>query len=413
MSKRQRAHNHSDRAHRIRNVRRTTRRILFGLGLTLAAAVLFFLLRSRTPAPEQRGPQDGQPSHSPAEIAGWTDRAVAVSRLFHRVYTPCWEGAYGAIGDAYLFASTGDSTFYRFHLLDHDLRKMCEGTWVDDRAWVCLAELKWWELTGKSHMGLVQDAMRRYNEARDQGRLANREGFWTWYNWPPGAPVNERIFTNSNMNQMATVASELYRATGERKYLRDALLVWQGDGRIPGIVRQWYKGKGIWEGRHGPAAFGKELPWNGLGCAPLAASLYKSTGEEDYKDNAVATVRRILDPSTGWVDPADFFQLRMDGNGVFVNALLDVYAIAPRELSDLLPKIERMLEHVWTNHGGTATVTLHRISDHGIRNGWNPNGGEEGYGVGEVGTVHAQGEALRAFGTFAYYRSFRDPAQGR
>jgi hypothetical protein len=62
-----------------------------------------------------------------------------------------------------------------------------------------------------------------------------------------------------------------------------------------------------------------------------------------------------------------------------------------------------MLEHVWTNHNGAASVTLHREIDHGIRNGWNPFGGEDGYGVDEVGTVHAQGEAARAFGTFVYY----------
>ncbi|MCK5572478.1 MAG: hypothetical protein KAJ12_06940, partial [Bacteroidetes bacterium] len=81
------------------------------------------------------------------------------------------------------------------------------------------------------------------------------------------------------------------------------------------------------------------------------------------------------------------------------------YAIAPDALKDIPWKIQKMLEHVWTNHYGDATVTLHRLSDHGIRNGWNPRGGEAGYGVGEVGTVHAQGEAARAFGVFAYYKN--------
>jgi hypothetical protein len=93
----------------------------------------------------------------------------------------------------------------------------------------------------------------------------------------------------------------------------------------------------------------------------------------------------------------------MDGNGAFVHFLLDAYAAAPEELPEVLTKVERMLEHVWTNAHGRATVTLHRSVDHGIRNGWNPHGGEDGYGVGEVGTVHAQGEAARAFGVFAHY----------
>jgi hypothetical protein len=72
-----------------------------------------------------------------------------------------------------------------------------------------------------------------------------------------------------------------------------------------------------------------------------------------------------------------------------------------------------MLEHVWTNHRGRARVTLHRTSDHGIRNGWNPNGGEDGYGVDEVGTVHPQSQAVRAFGVYAYVRDrYLDDASG-
>ena len=378
----------------------------------LAVAVLFYLLL-RSPSPPQPPLRQADTIRTPAEIVGWTDRALAVTRLFHRVYTPCWEGAYGAIGDAYLFSLTGDSSLFTFHILHNDLRKMCDGTWVDDEAWVCLAELTWWEITGKVNMGLVLDAARRYREVRDQGRLSNHEGFWTWYNWPPGARVGERIFTNSNMDQMATVACNLFRATGDRSYLQDALRVWEGDGRTPGIERQWYRGKGVWEGRHGRAAFGKELPWDGLGCASLAAALYRATGTAKYRDIAVATVRRVLDPSTGWVDPGDFYQIRMDGNGAFVNFLFDAYAIAPEELAEVPVKVERMLEHVWTNHQGRATVTLHRVTDHGIRNGWNPQGGEEGYGVGEIGTVHAQGEAARAFGVFAYYHAQIGSQKGR
>ncbi len=383
------------------------------LVVLLGAAALYFLLRNPSHSPTQLPPRTQEATQGPANITGWTERALAVSRHFHNVYTPCWEGAYGAIGDAYLFALTGDSSLFRFHIVQHDMRSMCDGTWVDDVAWVCLAELKWWELTGKGNMNLVLDAMRRYKEVREQGRLSAHEGFWTWYNWPPGASVGERIFTNSNMNQMATVACALFQATGDRQYLQDVLLVWNGDGKIPGIEKQWYKGKGVWSGRQGRAAFGKELPWEGLGCASLAAALYRATGEEKYRKIAVATARRLLDPSTGWVDPLWFYQIRMDGNGAFVNFLFDAYAIAPRELAEVLQKVERMLEHVWTNHEGRATVTLHRLTDHGIRNGWNPQGGEDGYGVGEIGTVHAQGEAARAFGVFAYYRALLPPSDVR
>jgi hypothetical protein len=135
----------------------------------------------------------------------------------------------------------------------------------------------------------------------------------------------------------------------------------------------------------------------------VAAALFRETGDEKFRSIAVATAKHIMDPGTGWVDPQDFYQLHMDGNGAFVHFLLDAYDIAPDALHDLLPKIEMMLEHVWTNHRGRASVTLHREADHGIRNGWNPHGGEEGYGVGEIGTVHAQGEAARAFGVFAYF----------
>ena len=379
------------------------------LVILLAASALYFLLRNASHSPPRPLPPGAETAQAPANPTGWTERALAVSGLFHKVYTPCWEGAYGAIGDAYLFALTGDSGLFRFHIVQHDLRNMCDGTWVDDEAWVCLAELKWWEHTGKGNMSLVLDAMRRYKEVRREGRLSNHEGFWTWYNWPPGASVGERIFTNSNMDQMATVACGLFLATGDRQYLQDALLVWGGDGKVPGIEQQWYKGKGIWGGRHGRAAFGEELPWQGLGCASLAAALYRATGEQKYRRIAVATARKVLDPSTGWVDPTSYYQIRMDGNGAFVNFLFDAFAIAPAELTEVPQKVERMLEHVWTNHDGRATVTLHRLTDHGIRNGWNPHGGEDGYGVGEIGTVHAQGEAARAFGVFAYYYAQRPP----
>jgi hypothetical protein len=369
----------------------------------LAAAVLLagvFFFRHDPGAPPLPSPSPGASDH-PADP--WIERARAVDALFHAVYTPCWEGAYGAIGDAYLFEATGDSSLLRFHLVEHDLRKMCAGTWVDDRAWVCLAELAWWNVTGRTNRPLVEDARRRYVEARREGRLSNHEGFWSWYNWPPRSGVKGQIFTNSNMNQMASVACGLYEATGDMEFLHDALLVWNGDAASPGIERTLYKGDGRWEGTPGLAAFGKQLPWEGAEYCSVGASLYRVTKDPKYKAVVIATAKRILDPANGWVDGSDFYQLRMDGNGAFVNFLLDAYSLSPGVLGEILRKVEAMLEHVWTNHQGNASVVLHRAADDGIRNGWNPFGGEDGYGVDEVGTVHAQGEAARAFGIFAYY----------
>ena len=376
---------------------RTT--IVASLVVTLAfvGAALFFYSRNGAPASAE-DPSSIQPaqSYQPSEL--WLQRAYAVDKLFHRIYTPGWEGAYGAIGDGYLFATTNDSALLRFHMQQHNVTHLYDGYWVDDRAWAAIAELKWWEVTGKINMPLVTSAARRYDDARKDGRLSNHEGFWTWYNWAPHARVNEKIFTNSNMNQMVTVACMLYEATGEKRYLDDALLVWND------VEKKLYKGSGRWEGRPGRAAFGKELPWHGTEYCAIGAALYRITADPKYKHIIVATAKHILDPSTGWVDPIDFYQIHMDGNGAFVNFLLDAYMIAPDELADIPAKVEKMLEHVWTNHHGKATVTLHRESDHGIRNGWNPNGGEDGYGVGEIGTVHAQGEAARAFGVFAYVK---------
>jgi hypothetical protein len=336
-------------------------------------------------------------------VEKWIQRAIEVDQLFHTVYTPCWEGAYGAIGDAYLFAVTKDPALLRFHTIEHDMRKMCVGRWVDDRAWICLAEYYWWDFTGRKDYSLIIDAKKRYDEARNEGRLSMHDGYWSWYNWSPHSGVQENIFTNSNMNQMVTVACFLYEATGENKYLTDALLVWNGDKKYPGVEKILYKGKGKWEGKKGRAAFGKEVPWQGAGYCTIGAALYKATKDPKYKQIVVETAKRIMDPANGWIDPHDFYQIQMDGNGAFINFLLDAFAIAPDELEDIPVKIEKMLEHVWTNHNGAASVTLHREADHGIRNGWNPYGGEDGYGVDEVGTVHAQGEAARAFGLFIYY----------
>ena len=335
----------------------------------------------------------------------WIQRAYSVDELFHYVYTPCWEGAYGAIGDAYLYAATKDSALLQFHLIDHDLKKMCAGTWVDDRAWVALAEFTWWDFTGRTNRLLVEDAKQRYLSARQEGRLSNYEGFWAWYNWPPTSKTRERIFTNSATNQMASVACWLYIATGERSFLDDALLIWNGDKKFPGVEKRLYQGNGVWQGRHGVVAFGKELGWEGVEYCTLASLLYRITKEPKYKQIAVATVQRVMNPENGWVDAQYFYQTHMDGNGAFVNFLFDAYAIAPDELNDIPGKVEKMLDHVWTNNEGSASVILHRESDHGIRNGWNSDGGEQGYNVDEVGTVHAQGEAARAFGVFTYYNN--------
>ncbi len=367
---------------------------------------LVVILRKPDSVPAEQSPlQATKTAHTQEMKNKWFERAEAVTSLFHVVYTPCWEGAYGAIGDAYLFAATKDSTLLRFHLFDHDLKRMCIGTWVDDRAWVCLAEYAWWNVTGKQYNALIVDARGRYIEAKNEGRLSNHEGFWSWYNWSPKHRVNERIFTNGAINQMATVACDLYDATGEKQFLDDALLVWNGDKKTPGIEKTLYRGNGVWEGKSGRAAFGKQIAWNGAEYCALGAALYRVTKDNKYKKIVVETVQRIMNPTNGWVDAQDYYQISMDGNGAFVNFILDAYAIAPDELHDLLPKIEKMLEHVWTNNNGTATVKLHRDTDNGIRNGWNPHGGEDGYNVDEVGSVHAQGEAARAFGVFAYYQS--------
>lgn len=332
----------------------------------------------------------------------WVQRTYLIHEQFRKVYTAGWEGANGAIGDALLFAVTKDSSLLRFHTVVHPMRDLFNGTWVDDRAWAALAELYWWDVTGRTRADLVESAEMRYVEAKMQGRLSKHEGYWSWYNWPPDSDVQDQIFTNSNMNQMVNVACRLYEATGKREYLEDALKVWEGDGQVPGIEQMLYRGDGIWVGARGPAAFGKELPWEGLSYCSIGAAMYQMTKDEKYRDIAVATARRVLDPAYGWVDPDHYYQLRMDGNGAFVHFILDAFMLAPDELPDIPMKVERMLEHVWTNHHGEATVTLHRTSDHGIRNGWNPSGGEDGYGVDEIGTVHPQSQAVRAFGVFVY-----------
>ncbi|HTY57528.1 MAG TPA: hypothetical protein VMF59_01870 [Bacteroidota bacterium] len=379
------------------------RGVIIVVAVLLTSVLVFVAIRIPSPPP---GLRSGAPEPRAAAVyhptEKWIQRAYAIDVLFHEVYTPCWEGAYGAMGDAHLFAVTGDSALFRFYMVSHPLTEMCRQTWIDDQAWVCLAERDWWTFTGKTSMALVADAVRRYTEARESGALSSVEGFWSWYNFPPNTPGQQQIFTNSNMNEMASVACWLYEVTRERHFLDDALLVWNGDASAPGVEKTYYRGGGRWVGKPGLAAFGDPLPWKGAGYCTIAASLYRATGEERYKTIAVATARRVMDPAAGLVDPVDFYQVRMDGGGAFTNFLLDAYQLAPGELKEIPLKVEKSLEYVWTNAHGKASVVLHRESDHGIRNGWNGKGGEDGYRVGEVGTVHAQGEAVRAFGLYAY-----------
>jgi hypothetical protein len=381
--------------------------LFIGFGLLAVAAIVYSIVKQKS-ADEPPGSTNSVPQSEYRPLAKQdlfnqtVQRAFAIDKLFRKVYTAGWEGANGAIGDAYLYAATRDPSLLYSFVNIHKLTDMFNGTWVDDRAWICLAEMYWWDFTGRTNTVWVDDAKRRYLEAKSEGRLAHPEGFWSWYNWSPDAKVNDQILTNSNMNQMATAACWLYEATHEKQFYNDALLVWDGDSQYPGVEKKFYKGNGIWEGKSGRAAFGEQFPWMGTGICPLGAALYKMTGNLKYKDIVVATAKRAMDPVNGWVDGQDFYQIRMDGNGAFVDNVLTAYEIAPDQLSDIPGKVERMLEHVWTNRHGRAAVTLHRAGDDGIRNGWNPNGGEDGYGVGEVGTVHAQSQAVRAFGAFAY-----------
>jgi len=181
--------------------------------------------------PQCSAPLVAQESSDPLRVLEEViKRSYAIGRLYQQVYRPSWEGANGAIGDAHLFAVTRDSSLFRLYSAQFDLLKIYNGGWVDDRAWACLAELYWWHVTGRSNKAWVEDAKKRYLEARSECRLSSHEGFWSWYNWPPTWRMNEKIFTNSNMNQMAHVACWLYEATKEKQFYKDALLVWEGTG---------------------------------------------------------------------------------------------------------------------------------------------------------------------------------------
>ncbi|MGA9407131.1 MAG: hypothetical protein WBW71_08365 [Bacteroidota bacterium] len=380
---------------------------VIGAGVIVLVAAAYFLVSNHSfetkTEPSQIVRKEEQVALRPEDAYSITvRRAYAIDVKFQQVYNAAWEAANGAIGEAFLYAATGDPNLLKRYTSQRKLTDMFNGTWVDDRAWVCLAELYWWQFSGRTNKVWVEDAEKRYEEAKNEGRLSNHEGFWSWYSWPPNSKVDDMILTNSNTNQMVTVACMLYEATHERRFYNDAMLVWEGDSKYPGIVKTFYRGDGKWEGKGGMAAFGKQLPWEGASYLSVVAAMYRMTGNPKYKMIAIESAKRIMDPSNGWVDSTDFYQLRMDGNGAFVHFILDAYSIAPELLPDIPMKVERMLEHVWSNHHGASYVLLHRLSDDGIRNGWNPNGGEEGYGVDQIGTVHAQSQALRAFGVFAY-----------
>ncbi len=385
-----------------------TRYVAFAV-IVLAGAIYFFVVHQREGSHLDTvlGVEESQPAFlkPDAQFKVTVERAVEIDAQFQRVYNAAWEAANGAIGEAFLYAATGDKNLLNVYLSQRKFADMSNGTWVDDRAWICLAELYWWQFSGKKQSEWVEDAKKRYDEAREEGRLSHHEGFWSWYSWPPNSGVNDMILMNSNTNQMVTVAGMLYEATKEKKYFNDALLVWEGDATYPGIEKTFYRGNGKWEGKLGRAAFGKQLPWEEASYLSVAAEMYRITGDDKYKLIALLSAKRIMNPANGWVDSKDYFQLRMDGNGAFVHFVLDAYLLAPDSLAEIPGEVGKMLEHVWSNHHGGAYVLLHRLSDNGIRNGWNPRGGEEGYGVDQIGTVHAQSQAMRAFGVYAYVLS--------
>ncbi|MDD5065540.1 MAG: hypothetical protein PHF84_00700, partial [bacterium] len=315
----------------------------------------------------------------------YMDQAEKIDSLFRVVYKPDWRGAYGLIGQSYLYKITKDQSYLNF-IIKKNIIKLDNGEWVDDVAWDCLAILYWWDVTGQANSEWLMNVKKRYDKARKDKLLKHDDGYWTWYNVKKRIFQFDKRFTNSNMNQMVIVACWLYRATGERKYLNDALLVWNGDNNFPGIEKKLYKGKGKWEGRPGKAAFGAELPFNGAGYLSIGSALYNATQDQKYKKIVIDTAKYILNPKNGWVEDVYFYQKYVDGNGAFVNFLMDAYSIAPNELSDVLKKCKKMLDHVWTNNYGKSKVILHREIDNGIRHGWNPYGGEDGYYPDEIGT---------------------------
>ena len=115
--------------------------ILLGGGVLFVLAILYAVGAFSWMSSDgnaQRDMREDTASFQPKEK--WMQRAYAIDKLFHEVYTAGWEGANGAIGDAHLFALTADSALLRFHTQTHPMRDLFNGTWVDDRAWAALAD---------------------------------------------------------------------------------------------------------------------------------------------------------------------------------------------------------------------------------------------------------------------------------
>jgi len=170
--------------------------------------------------------------------------------------------------------------------------------------------------------------------------------------------------------------------------------VWNGM-RITRCGEKNYRGHGIWKGTK-ESGFGKQFPWMGSMCSiRLQCS---DDRRKKYKETAVATAQRIMDPANGWwsarfLSAADGLEMAL--SFIHIRCVSNCSGPAP----DIPYKIEKMLEHVWTNHHGKQLITLHRPIDDasgtdGIRT-------RQDVTKWMNWTVHAQSEAVRAFGVFA------------
>ena len=168
-------------------------RYIASAGIVLAAAIYIFVLRQgETPHIDKiKGSENDHPADLKPEdqFKVTVERAYEIDAQFQRVYNAAWEAANGAIGEAFLYAATGDANLLNVYQTQRNFIEMSNGTWVDDRAWVCLAELYWGQFSGKKHSEWVQDAKKRYDEAREEGRLSHHEGFWSWYSYAPNSGV--------------------------------------------------------------------------------------------------------------------------------------------------------------------------------------------------------------------------------
>jgi hypothetical protein len=127
-----------------------------GIALAVIAYVFFALHPFNTKTYGTKIVQKEEPKElKPEDVFAITvQRAYAVDVKFQQVYNAAWEGANGAIGEAFLYAATGDKNLLNRYMNDRKLTDMFNGTWVDDRAWICLAELYWWQFSGVSQIGM-------------------------------------------------------------------------------------------------------------------------------------------------------------------------------------------------------------------------------------------------------------------